>query len=155
MWERNLKEMIQEMAEWARDVLRPSAARYLGAAAGALWAWFTGLPAIAQALLIVQAADVLTGVLAAIIGRSPKTESGRVSSHALTAGMIKKGLEWLVVLICVYVGAALEMQGITGAAMAYMMAEEMVSLMENLTLFGIRVPGLHALLDAAHKKGGA
>ena len=67
-------------------------------------------------------------------------------------GMIKKGMEWLVVLIAVYVGAALEMQGIAGAAMTYMMAAELVSLMENLNLFGLDIPVLHVMLDAAQRK---
>lgn len=146
-------EMLREIAAWLQSVLRPSALRLLGAGAGALLAWFSGLPPIAQALLIVQGADILTGLLAAVMGRSPKTETGRVSSGALTMGMIKKGLEWLVVLISVYVGAALEMQGIAGAAMTYMMAAELVSLMENLHLFGLDIPVLHAMLDAAQKKG--
>lgn len=146
-------EMLREIAAWLQGVLRLSALRLLGAGAGALLAWFSGLPPIAQALLIVQGADILTGLLAAVMGRSPKTETGRVSSGALTMGMIKKGLEWLVVLISVYVGAALEMQGIAGAAMTYMMAAELVSLMENLHLFGLDIPVLHAMLDAAQKKG--
>lgn len=150
-------ETMMETAEMIREtdmgtVLRPNVFRMLGAAGGALLAWFSGLPAIAQALLIVQGADILTGLLAAIMGKSPKTESGKVSSKALTMGMIKKGLEWLVVLICVYVGAAMEMQGIAGAAMTYMMAAELVSLMENLNLFGLNVPVLHTILDAAQKK---
>ncbi|MBQ2949131.1 MAG: phage holin family protein [Clostridia bacterium] len=148
--------MSAKMMEWMEDALaaiRPDVMRFAGAAAGAVCAWFTGLPPIAQALLVTQGADVLTGVLGAVMGRSPKTESGRVSSHALSMGMIKKGLEWLVVLICAYVGAALQTEGITGAAMTYMIATEMVSLVENLSLFGLKVPALERLLDIAQEEG--
>lgn len=140
------------MKEWAMEVfgsVRPNVVRLIGAAVGAVTAWFSGLPMIAQALLVTQGADVLTGVLCALRGKSSKTASGKVSSGALTMGMVKKGLEWLVVLICVYVGCALEMQGIGGAAMTYMIATELVSLMENLNAFGLDVPVLHTLLDAA------
>ena len=63
--------------------------------------------------------------------------------------MVKKGLEWLVVLICVYVGEALMMEGIGGAALTYMIATELVSLMENLSIFGLSVPALDRLLDVA------
>lgn len=129
--------------------------KMISAAAGAVFAWFMGLPPIAQALLIVQGADVLTGFLLALAGKSLKTESGRVSSGALTQGLIKKGLEWLVVLICLSVGQAMEMQGITGAAMTYMIATELVSLMENLSAFGLSVPALDRLLDAAQGEDGA
>ncbi|MBQ7051364.1 MAG: phage holin family protein [Clostridia bacterium] len=148
--------MSAKMMEWMEDALaaiRPDVMRFAGAAAGAVCAWFTGLPPIAQALLVTQGADVLTGVLGAVMGRSPKTESGRVSSNALSMGMIKKGLEWLVVLICAYVGAALKTEGITGAAMTYMIATEMVSLVENLSLFGLKVPALERLLDIAQEEG--
>ena len=140
-----LTEMIGEAAE----AIRPDAVKMIGAAAGAAAAWFSGLPAMAQALLITQGADVLTGVLCALFGKSPKTSSGKVSSGTLAEGMIKKGLEWLVVLICVYVGEALRMEGIGGAAVTYMIATELVSLMENLSIFGLSVPALDRLLDVA------
>lgn len=143
------------MKEQAMEVLhaiRPNAARMIGAAIGAAAAWFAGLSPIAKALLVTQGADVLTGVLCAIWGRSRKSDSGKVSSSALAMGMVKKGLEWLVVLICVYVGEALEMQGIGGAAMTYMIATELVSLLENLSLFGLEAPVLRKLLDVAQNK---
>ena len=129
--------------------VKPNALKLMSAAAGALCTWWAGLPAIAQALLIVQGADVLTGVLLALQGKSIKSESGMVSSRALTHGLIKKGLEWLVVYICLKVGTALSMQGIAGAAMTYMIATEMVSLMENLSLYGLDIPMLSRLLDVA------
>ena len=136
----------------ATSGLRPSVIKWLGAAAGWAAAWWAGLPAIAQALLMVQAADVLTGVLCALTGKSPKSESGRVSSRALSAGVVKKGLEWLAVCICIHVGGALEMKGIGGAAMTYMIATELVSLMENLETFGLDIPILRTILDVAQNK---
>lgn len=142
-----MKERMMDVFE----TIRPDALRMGGAAAGALLAWITGLPPIAQALLMTQASDVLTGVLCAALGKSPKSASGKISSSALVMGMIKKGLEWLVVLLCVYVGAALDMEGISGAAMTYMIATELVSLMENLSHFGLDIPILKTLLDAAQR----
>ena len=68
----------------------------------------------------------------------------------LVMGLVKKGLEWLVVLICVVVGHALGVESVSGAAMTYMMATELVSLIENLSLFGLDVPLLQKLLDVAH-----
>jgi len=140
------------MKEWITEALgpvRPSVVKMIASAAGAMAAWIAGLPPIAQALLLTQGADVLTGVLCALTQKSPKTASGKLSSGVLTMGMIKKGLEWLVVLICMVVGGALELPGIGGAAMTYMIAAEMVSLMENLNVFGLDVPVLRRLLDAA------
>ena len=143
-----------EKMDEALDTLRPNALRLAGAAAGALATWFAGLPMMAQALLLIQGADVLTGLLCALCAKSPKTDSGKVSSGALTTGMIKKGLEWLVVLICVYVGTAVGMDSIAGvsvggAAMTYMIATELVSLMENLEIFGLNIPLFKRILDVA------
>jgi len=144
--------MIQNMLD-AWRAIRPDLSKALGAAAGALFTWFTGLTPIAQALLIVQGADVLTGLLLAFQGRSSKSASGKVSSAALSGGVVKKGLEWLVVGVCVFVGGALNMQGISGAAMTYMIAAELVSLMENLSAFGLKIPMLEQMLDAAQGAG--
>ena len=142
---------VMEMIGEAAEAIRPNAVRMISAAAGGAMAWFSGLPTMAQALLITQGADVLTGLLCAVFGKSPKTSSGKVSSGTLAEGMVKKGLEWLVVLICVYVGEALRMEGIGGAAVTYMIATELVSLVENLSIFGLNVPALEKLLDVAQR----
>ncbi len=138
----------------AVSAVKPNVFSWIGAAVGALIAWWTGLPALAQALLIVQGGDILTGLLCALTGRSHKTQSGKVSSGALLMGVMKKGLEWMVVGICVSVGGALEMEGIGGAAMMYMVGTELVSLIENLSIFGLDVPLLHSILDVAQGKKG-
>ena len=142
--------MEMSWEEWFSGI-RPDAGKLLSALAGAVCTWWAGLDAIAKALLVVQGADVLTGVLLAFWEKSPKTTSGKISSGALTQGLIKKGLEWLVVFICLSVGQALSMQGIAGAAMTYMIATELVSLMENLSIFGLKIPMLEQLLDAAQE----
>ena len=133
----------------AMEFMKPNVLKWTGAVIGAVMAWWAGLSAIAQALLLVQGADILTGILCAVTGKSPKSESGMVSSRALTMGVIKKGLEWLVVCICIHVGGALEMTGIGGAAMTYMIATELVSLLENLQIFGLDIPLLRRILDVA------
>lgn len=140
--------MEERMAE-VMTAVKPGILNWIGAAIGVVIAWWTGLPILAQALLIVQGADVLTGLLCAATGKSDKSASGKVSSGALVMGLVKKGLEWLVVLICVYVGLALGVESVSAAAMTYMMATELVSLMENLNLFGLDIPLLRKLLDVA------
>lgn len=140
------------MMKEAVEAIRPGAFQWACAAVGAAMAWWAGLPAIAKALLLLQGADVLTGLLCALTGKSPKSGSGKISSSALTMGVVKKGLEWLVVGICVSVGEALEMSGIGGAAMTYMIGTELVSFMENVQTFGLNIPLLSTLLDVAQGK---
>ena len=69
--------------------VKPNVVNWIGALIGAALAWWTGLPPLAQALLIVQGADILTGLLCAVTGKSRKTESGKVSSGALLMGVIR------------------------------------------------------------------
>ena len=42
--------------------VKPNVVNWIGALIGAALAWWTGLPPLAQALLIVQGADILTGL---------------------------------------------------------------------------------------------
>lgn len=140
-----MEEKIMDVAQ----SVRPTVFSYIAAAIGFVAAWWTDLPALAQALLIVQAADILTGLLCAFSGKSTKTESGRINSSVLAMGFVKKGLEWLVVLICVYVGHGVGMDNVSGAAMTYMIATELVSLLENLQIFGLDIPLLRKILDIA------
>ena len=136
--------MLEKKAMEVVQGVKPNIISWISAMIGAALVWWTGLPPLGQALLIVQGADILTGLLCAVTGKSKKTESGKVSS-----GVMKKGLEWLVVGVCVSVGGALGMESVCGAAMTYMIATEMVSLVENLEIFGLNVPLLGKLLDVA------
>ena len=141
--------MLEKKAMEVVQGVKPNIISWISAVIGAALVWWTDLPPLGQALLIVQGADILTGLLCAVTGKSKKTESGKVSSGALLMGVMKKGLEWLVVGVCVSVGCALGMESVCGAAMTYMIATEMVSLVENLEIFGLNVPLLEKLLDVA------
>ena len=146
--------LLDTMAAWAGR-FATNIFGWLGAAIGALVSLWTGAPALAQAVVIAQVADILTGLACAWLGRSQKSESGKVSSRVMLEGVVKKGAEWLVVLVCVKVGAPLGMDGVGTMAMTYVIATELVSLLENFELLGLKVPLLQTILDVAHgKKGG-
>ena len=142
-------KLFHTMVEWAGDFLT-DVFGWFGACVGLVIGFWTGLPALGQAVLIVQCADILTGLACAMLGKSQKSESGKVSSRVMLEGIIKKGAEWLIVLVCIYTGTPLGMEGIGTAAMTYVIATELVSLLENLALLGLDVPLLHTILDVAH-----
>ena len=108
--------MLNTMLEWAQKFFTDIWG-WLGAGVGLVISLWTGMPALGRGILIVQGADILSGLACAILGKSPKSESGKVSSRAMLEGMIKKGAEWLIVLVCVYTGTPLGMEGICSAAM--------------------------------------
>ena len=145
---------MQMMTKWAGDFLT-DAWGWIGACVGMVISLWTGMPALGKGILIVQGADVLSGLACAVLGKSEKSECGRVSSRVMLEGMIKKGAEWLIVLVCVYTGTPLGMEGICSAAMTYVIATELVSLLENLALLGLDVPLLRTILDVAHGRYGA
>ena len=143
--------LFYKMAAWAIDFFT-DVWGWIGACVGVVIGFWTGLPALGQAVLIVQGADILTGLACAVLGRSQKSESGKVSSRVMLEGIIKKGAEWLVVLVCIYAGAPLGMDGVGTMAMTYVIATELVSLLENFELLGLDVPLLKTILDVAHGK---
>ena len=142
-------KLVNTMLEWAQRFFTDIWG-WLGAGVGLVIGLWTGMPALGRGILIVQGADILSGLACALLGKSPKSDSGKVSSRAMLEGMIKKGAEWLIVLVCVYTGTPLGMEGICSAAMTYVIATELVSLPENLALLGLNVPLLETILDVAH-----
>lgn len=142
-------ELLGKMGAWLADFFT-DVWGWFGAAVGVLLGWWTGAPALGQAVLIAQIADIVTGVVCAWLGKSQKSTSGKISSRVMLEGVVKKGMEWLIVLVCVYAGTPLGMEGIGTAAMTYVLATELVSLLENLQLLGFDVPLLQTILDVAH-----
>lgn len=142
-------KLLNTMMTWVQSFLTDIWG-WFGACVGMVLGLWTGMPALGRGILIVQGADIASGLCCALLGKSQKSESGKVSSRAMLEGMIKKGAEWLIVLVCVYTGTPLGMEGICSAAMTYVIATELVSLLENLALLGLDVPLLRTILDVAH-----
>ena len=66
--------MLEKKAMEVVQGVKPNIISWISAVIGAALVWWTGLPPLGQALLIVQGADVLTGLLCAVTGKSKKTE---------------------------------------------------------------------------------
>lgn len=141
--------MFDKIFAWVGDFVT-DAFGWLGAMIGLAFAAWTSLPALGQAVLVVQTADILTGLACGLLGKSQKSDSGKLSSRVMLEGVLKKGSEWLIVLVCIYVGTPLGIDGVATAAMTYVVATELVSLLENLDLLGLKAPLLQTILDVAH-----
>ena len=128
-----------------------------GAVAGLLGEWNVLLTILAWFMVI----DYLTGLIVAWRGRSPKSESGGVSSKAGFDGLIRKAFFLVVVLLATLLDTAI---GTTArvfqtAATLYYIANEGISILENTALMGVPYPSfiLKALETMKEKgdKGGA
>lgn len=109
-----------------------------GAIAGALGGW----DVLLMVLVAMMAADYLSGVVVAVMGRSAKTEYGGLSSAVGLVGLLKKGLMMLVVLVAALLDTAIGAQThvFRDAACWFYIANEGLSLLENLSMAGVPFP---------------
>ena len=108
-----------------------------GAGVAALGGWDTSM----QLLVIAMIVDYMTGVaVAAVWHKSAKSESGALESRAGFKGLIRKGCIIALVLIAHYMDLAIGTQYIRDALVIGFAANEIISVLENLSLMGIQYP---------------
>ena len=111
-----------------------------GAIAGLFGQW----PAMLTILVVVMCIDYASGVIVAASGRSPKSETGGLSSKAGFIGIAKKGFIMLIVLLATMLDHAIgdEAMLFQGATACYYIANEGLSILENAVLMDLPVPGV-------------
>lgn len=133
----------------------------LAAAAGAVASFFCGLPPIIWILLSVITLDYVTGIICGIMGKSPKTENGGLSSKEAFQGLLRKALILFVVLLAalldraVSLSAEIEFAAVSGATCLWFIASEGMSVLENAAAMGVPIPKvLLNILEIFRSKGG-
>ncbi|MDD6884051.1 MAG: phage holin family protein [Eubacteriales bacterium] len=134
---------------WARIT------KALAVAGGAIMGILGGWSPLLTALIVFMSLDYLTGLVAAARGKSLKTENGYISSRAGFDGLIRKA----GIMVVVFMGALLD-QALDGesamfmsASVCYFIANEGISILENLTLLGVKIPeALRAALELMNRK---
>ena len=136
------------------------ATEVLAAIGGAVASFFCGLPAIIWVLLAVMTIDYITGIICGLMGKSPKTETGGLSSSTAFMGILKKSLIIMVVLLAalldkaVSMGAGVTFEAVSGATCLWFIASEGFSILENVASMGVRIPGiLMQALEIMRSKG--
>ena len=127
----------------------------LAVAGGAIMGILGGWSPLLTALIVFMSLDYLTGLVAAARGKSLKTENGYISSRAGFDGLIRKA----GIMVVVFMGALLD-QALDGesamfmsASVCYFIANEGISILENLTLLGVKIPeALRAALELMNRK---
>ena len=132
----------------------------LSAIGGAIASFFITMPPLVWILIAVMTIDYITGLICGAMGKSEKTESGYLASHAAFLGLMKKALILLVVLLAALLdqavsqGAGIEFAAVMGATCLWFIASEGLSVLENVAAMGVPVPGiLLKLLDLMRSKG--
>ena len=129
----------------------------LAAAGGVVIQALGGWDGALQGLVAFMAADYVTGlVVAGVFRRSGKTEGGGLESRAGFLGLVRKG----GILLLVFLGTLLDsLPGggfVRPAVCCFFMANEGLSILENLGLMGVPYPRfLRDMLESLREKGGA
>ena len=134
--------------------------RVLAAAGGAVLSFVTGISPIMGLLVGVMTIDLVTGILCGAMGRSPKTDTGGLSSRAAFEGLLRKCIILLVVLLAVLLDLAVQTEAgvqfsaVSGATCLWFISSEGVSVLENASRMGLPIPGvLTRALDIVRAAG--
>lgn len=132
----------------------------LAAVGGAIASFFMQMPPLVWILIAVMTIDFITGLICGAMGRSNKTENGYIASNKAFIGLMKKALILMVVLLAALLdravseGAGIQFEAVMGATCLWFIASEGFSILENVALMGIPVPGiLLKLLEIMREKG--
>lgn len=132
----------------------------LAAVGGAIASFFVNMPPLVWILIAVMTIDYVTGLICGAMGKSQKTETGYLASHAAFLGLLKKALILLVVLLAALLdqavsnGAGIQFEAVMGATCLWFIASEGLSILENVASIGVPVPKiLLKLLEVMRSKG--
>lgn len=126
-------------------------------AVGAFISWlFGGWSEDMLTLIILMISDYITGVIvAAFFKKSKKSENGSLSSVAGLKGLCKKGVMLLVVLIAHRLDISLGVEYIKSTAIIGFIANETISVTENIGLMGVPLPEvIKCALEVLKNKSG-
>ena len=135
-------------------------AEVVAAIGGAIASFFVNMPPLVWILIAVMSIDYITGLICGAMGKSKKTETGYLASHAAWLGLMKKALILLVVLLAALLdaavskGAGISFEAVMGATCLWFIASEGLSVLENVASMGVPVPKiLMKLLEVMREKG--
>lgn len=129
--------------------------KFLAGIAGAIAGLFGEWTVTLTILVAVMMIDYITGWIVAWCGKSPKTESGGLSSKVGFVGIAKKGFIMLLVLLATLLDRAIgnEAMVFQSSLVFYYIANEGLSILENAALMGVKFPEkLRKALEALREK---
>ncbi len=107
------------------------------------------------ALIVLMVIDFLSGLILAIVfKKSKKTKSGRLSSEAGIRGLAKKIFILFLVAMAQQLDIVLTVSFVRDGAIIAFISMEGISILENSTLAGLKVPKvIKNILEVLNKKG--
>lgn len=107
-----------------------------------------------KTLLLLILIDLICGLItAAVFKKSPKTDSGGLSSNEMRKGVFKKVGILIIVVVAHQIDLLLHIDYIMYAVKISLIIEEILSIVENIGLMGIPIPSVIAsAIDLLNKK---
>ena len=123
------------------DKAKMAVSAAVGMSGAALAALLGGWDAALQTLTGFMAADYISGItVAAVFGKSNKTEGGALSSAAGLQGLFRKGGMLILVYIACQLDLLIGANYIRDAVVVALVTNETVRILENLGLMGVPIP---------------
>ena len=122
--------------------MKESICAMFGVVGGFIAELFGGWDASLVTLLIFMGVDYVTGIIVAAAGKSPKSQSGHLSSIIGWKGLAKKCVSLLLVLVAVRLDITLGTSYIRDAVCIAFIVNELISITENAGLLGVPLPGI-------------
>lgn len=92
-------------------------------------------------LIVVMSIDFILGLLvASVFGKSPKSETGSISSKSCFLGLCKKSSMLLFILVAHRLDISLGTDYIKSAVVIAFIVNELISIVENAGIIGIPMP---------------
>lgn len=95
-----------------------------------------------KALLVIMLIDYITGIITALMHRSPKTQEGGLSSSIGFKGIAKKVIMLMLVISAQTMDVLLNMDVIRLAVIYAFIANEILSVIENAVHLNIPIPNI-------------
>ena len=106
-------------------------------------------------LVIFMAIDFTTGLIAAALGKSKHSWTGRLSSKAGWYGLAKKFCTLLIIVVAVRIDILIGTTFVRDATCIGFCVNELLSIVENTSLMGVPYPdAIKKAIDVLQKKAG-
>lgn len=123
--------------------IRMAMCTVFGAVGAMITCIFGGWTEDMMTMIIIMAIDFILGLLIAVfLRKSPKSESGKVSSKSCFIGLCKKCTMLLFVLIAHRLDISLGTDYIKTATVIAFIVNELISIVENAGIIGVPMPDI-------------
>ena len=126
----------------------------IGVFSGFIIKHFGGWDESLTALILFMCIDYIMGiVVASVFHKSRKTDSGALDSHAGWKGLCRKGVTMLFVIVGHELDVIAGTDYIRNAVIMAFLTNELISIVENAGLMGIKLPNIiNKAIDVLQKR---